>query len=107
MSYNDEFASLVERVFGDYPADDGESPAYLVIASGDEVTVEGMDGVDRNEADTKASNMLYDSLVDYTYGVSLAVAWIEKDSGMVYFPKVSNPYDGFDWRNGMLIGDLI
>lgn len=108
MSYNDEFAGLVERVFGEYPDDNGESPAYLMLASGDSITIESRDKIDRNEADTTASNLLYDSLVDYTsHGVCLAVAYVEKDSSMVYFPKVSNPYDGFDWRNGMLLGDLI
>jgi hypothetical protein len=102
-----EFSELVERVFGEYPEDDGESPMYLVEAAGDKIEILALVANDRDLADNEAKNTLYDSLVDYTYGVSLVVAAIDRDTATVYFPKVSNPYEGFDWNYGTLLGDLL
>lgn len=102
-----EFSELVERVFGEYPEDNGDSPMYLVEAAGDRIEVVALSISDRNLADNEAKNTLYNSLVDYAYGVSLVVAAIDRDTATVYYPNVSNPYDGFDWNYGTLLGDLL
>ena len=103
-----DFCELVERVFGDYPEDDGDSPMYLVEAAGMPVVkVLALVANDRDLADNEAKNALYNSLVDWEYGVSLIVAAIDRDTATVYYPNVSNPYDGFDWNYGTLLGDLL
>jgi hypothetical protein len=109
MTENDkaDFCELVERVFGEYPEDDGDSPMYLVSAAGDKIEVLAFAANDRDLADNEAKNVLYNSLVDFYYGVELIVAAIDRDAAKVYYPNASNPYYGFDWNHSMLLGDLL